>query len=293
MQYIRNDRVTAILSLLIFCWGSIPQASFCQDFGNHNKKFTPASKMSSADWNDPHELQRVWNAALVRIPREDGSYISANMSKIVSKDLPNKKFPTVVYMHGCSGVWSGTYTRINFLARHGFAVIAPQSFARAKYPQSCDPVNHKGGMYRGTLKMRQLDAAYTISHAKQLSWVDADNIFLMGLSQGGVTTATFESSDPSTSVRGRIIEGWTCHAGWQEYKGLNAAKSEPVLALVGKDDPWFQASWLRGHCGAFMRKNNGSKSIVFRQAPLNTRHELLEDSAVQKMIITFLNNHIR
>lgn len=292
MRHRQIKRVKIILFLLVFCGLLIPLNVLGKDFGNHNKKFTPPNKMKSSDWSDPKELERVWNASLVRIPIDNRDYISAYMQNVHNKNIPNKRFPTVIYMHGCSGIWSGTYTRLNFLAREGFAVIAPQSFARSKYPQSCDPVNFKGGMYRGTLKMRQMDAENAISKAKKLLWVDADNIFLMGLSQGGVTTATYLSSNPSTAVKARIIEGWTCHAGWHEYKGLNSVKHEPVLALVGKDDPWFQVSWLRGECGAYMNKKNGSKSVVFQQTPLSRRHELLEDSSVQEIVVNFLNSQM-
>lgn len=249
--------------------------------------------MTGADFNNPQELERVWNASLVRIPQGNGKYISANMRNIFQKQIAGKQFPTVIYMHGCAGVWSGTHKRLDILASQGFAVFAPQSFARAKYPQSCDPIKHKAGMYRGILKMRQADAAYAISQAKQLSWVDADNIFLMGLSQGGIATATFVSSSSTTTIKARVVEGWTCHAGWYDYKGLKAAKNEPVLALVGKDDPWFQNRWMRGDCGTYMYKNNGSKSIVFDQPPLSTRHELLEDPGVQQIVLKFLHKQIQ
>ncbi len=37
-------------------------------------------------------------------------------------------------------------------------------------------------MYRGTLRMRQYDAGYAIEKAKALSWVDSNNVFLVGLS---------------------------------------------------------------------------------------------------------------
>ena len=289
-----NQQLTHLVSKVIlpvfYCL--LPQTLPATDFGNHNKQFTPAHKMSSSDWSNPQELDRVWNASLVRIPKENGRYLRAYMYETAGLDLPDQKFPTVIYLHGCAGTWHGTHTRLDFLARHGFAVIAPQSFARSRYPQSCDLVNLKSGMYRGTLKMRQLDAAHAISRAKNLAWVDPQNMFLMGLSQGGITTATHRPANASTRVKARIIEGWTCHAGWQEYKGLNAAADEPVLALVGKDDPWFRASWSRGDCGAFMNKKNGSKSVVFQDAPLNVRHELLEDDGVQKIVLRFLSGRI-
>ena len=260
--------------------------------GNHNKTFTHPSEMSEVDWSDPEELKRTWTSALVRIPNQNGGFISTTIGKLSGKKEYNSLFPTVIYLHGCSGVWRGTYLRADFFAESGFAVIAPVSFARKKYPQSCDPFTYKAGMYRDTLKMRQFDAGYAIENAKKLNWVDKKNIFLIGLSQGGITTATFSSAKESMSVRARVIEGWTCHAGWEEYKGVHAPANEPVLTLVGKYDPWFQNPWTRGDCGKFLNKQNGSKSIIFKNGHLSKRHELLEYKEVQQIVLDFLKNNL-
>ena len=81
---------------------------------------------------------------------------------------PAGPWPTVIYLHGCDGLWDATHTRIDFLASHGYAVIAPLSFARKKYPQSCDTGHYRGGLYRLTLAMRHHDAGYAIAQAKTL-----------------------------------------------------------------------------------------------------------------------------
>ena len=259
---------------------------------NSTKAFTPPSEMNRSDWSTPAELERTWKAARVRIPKPGGSYTSTTMEELTrASDTIAGTWPTVIYLHGCTGVWSGTYTRINFLARNGYAVIAPVSFAREKYPKSCDPERHQGGFYRSTLLMRQNDAGYAIAKAKALPWVDDDNVFLMGLSQGGVTTATFFSTSPAKAVRARIVEGWTCHAGWVEYKGINAPDSEPVLTLVGSKDPWFQNIWTKGDCTKFIKPSNGSQSVVYSTGYLSTRHELLESKEVQETVLGFLKQH--
>ncbi|MGI9227966.1 MAG: dienelactone hydrolase family protein, partial [Gammaproteobacteria bacterium] len=221
--------------------------------------------MSHKDWGDPVEIERAWKAALVRIPNAEDKYIATTIDGLSDKKIKMiQGYPTVIYLHGCSGVTEGTYARINFLATNGYAVIAPISLARKKYPKSCDPAQKVAGLYRGTLKMRQHDAGYAIAKAKTLSWVDPNNVFLMGFSQGGITTATFRSKSKLASVNARVIEGWTCNAGWHEYKGIKAPKSEPVLSLVGANDPWFQSSWTRGDCSSSLNKRNGSKSIVYK-----------------------------
>jgi len=203
------------------------------------------------------------------------------------------RYPTVIYLHGCSGIWAGTLRRIDLLAANGYAVIAPASLARVKYPKSCDVATNTGGLYRGTLAMRQHDAGNAIAQARTLPWVDAGKLFLMGLSQGAVTTATFSGGTPQHAVNARVVEGWTCNAGWDEYRGVNAPAGEPVLTLVARDDPWFQNEWTRGECTRFLDAGNGSRSVVFEEEHLRRRHELLEDTQVQQTVLEFLRLHTR
>ena len=258
---------------------------------NSTKVFTDPSDMRPSDWSDPAEMERVWQAALVRIPKSGGGYVTTTIAELHEDGIsPEGVWPTVIYMHGCSGIWSGTKTRIDFLARNGYAVVAPASLARLKYPQSCKEDAYQGGLYRPTLKMRQYDAGYAIAKAKTLTWVDSSNVFLMGLSQGGITAATFSSTRREHSLRARIVEGWTCHAGWHEYIGINAPESEPVLALVGDKDPWFQSHWNKGSCGRFLSDSNGSRSVVYTEGYLRTRHELLEEKEVQQTVLDFLSS---
>ena len=258
---------------------------------NQTKQFTPNSEMSAVDWSSPDELHRTWQAALVRIPKHHQVY-AGQISNLPIEALPVKeKLPIVIYLHGCSGVWWGTYIRLDFFAENGFAVIAPTSFARAKYPKSCDPATKRAGLYRETLKMRQYDALNAIKNAKQLDWVDSRNIFLVGFSQGGITSATL-STNIDTTVNARVIEGWTCHAGWGEYRGSNAPVSEPVLALVADQDPWFQDSWTRGSCGRYINSQNGSRSVVYSSGSLKNKHSLLGDADVQNLVLEFLLAHI-
>lgn len=263
-------------------------------YGNATKRFTDPKEMTPEDWTDPREIARTWNAALVRIPRANRGEVVRSTMRVLAlpKNGSSQRWPTVIYLHGCSGVWSGTYRRIDALAANGFAVIAPVSLARKKYPKSCDTTRHRGGLYRPTLRMRQIDAGHAIARARQLDWVDPDNLFLVGLSQGAITAATFHSKDPAMKVNARVLEGWTCHAGWEEYRGIGAPRSEPVLALVAKFDPWFQNQWNRGDCGPFLDPTNGSRSIVFDQGKLSKRHELFEDPRVQRLVIEFLKEHV-
>ena len=286
-----SGRITCIFSVVasvLLLYSSVLTGN---GLNNQTKQFTPNSEMSAVDWSSPDELHRTWQSALVRIPKHHQVY-AGQISNLPIEALPVKeKLPIVIYLHGCSGVWWGTYIRLDFFAENGFAVIAPTSFARAKYPKSCDPATKRAGLYRETLKMRQYDALNAIKNAKQLDWVDSRNIFLVGFSEGGITSATV-STDFDSGVNARVIEGWTCHAEWSEYRGISASSSEPVLALVADQDPWFQDSWARGSCGRYMNSENGSRSIVYRTGSLTRIHSLLDDPDVQSRVLEFLRAHM-
>jgi dienelactone hydrolase len=278
--------VTAIAAAVLFPAGSRAIDGVMLDNSGAPKGRTPHAQMQPSDWSDPAELERTLDGAKVRVPLDTG-VIKASMRNL--KKIPEgEKFPTVIYMHGCNGFWPGTDRRVDFLASLKFAVIAPDSFAREKAPTSCDVSKHKAGMYRPTLIMRQNEAAYAIRQARKLPWVDGQNIFLMGLSQGGIATATFRGEP----VSARVIEGWGCHAGWPEYHGLNAPQTEPVLSLVADKDPWFRSPELQGDCGEFMM-NNASRSVVFKSGSLSYRHELLEYPKAKDVVRQFLEANIR
>ncbi len=259
---------------------------------NSTKVFAQPEDMNPSDWTDPAEMRRAWNAAIVHVPGKDRKSIESSVSELQDGKFKfGQKLPAVVYMHGCSGIWPGTHMRTKFLAENGFVVVAPASLARKKYPRSCELDSYTAGMYRQTLKMRQADAGYAIEQIRKLPFVDGDRIVLMGLSQGGITAATFKPRNKQQKVRARIIEGWTCHDSWPEYNGVRASASEPVLALVGTKDPWFRDT-SQGDCQPFLNPNNGSASIVYADEPLASRHELLEFNSPKQEVVHFLRRHL-
>lgn len=283
--------ITLLSSFISYAYANSYYDDFYSDFHNSSKTFTDKSEMIEKNFRDPNEMSLPWLNALVRIPLENDNLYRGSIKEIDGDEkFLNKKYKTIIYLHGCSGHWSGTAKRIDFFAKNGYAVIAPPSMARNKYAQSCDVTNHKGGMFRSVLKIRQIDAENAILQAKKLTWTDNNNIFLVGLSEGGITTATYEPKHKESSVSGRVVEGWTCNAGWDEYRGINTPYNEPVLSLVAKYDPWFQAEYLKGHCGQFANKNPLSKSVVIDDGKqLSKSHGLMHDEEIKKITLEFLN----
>jgi len=266
-----------------------------QEAGLHNssKVFADPADVTPEDWSNVEEMDRSWRAALVHVPTGPGTSRKTSASALEAETGTNgKTFPVIIYLHGCSGFWPGTYKRVARLADLGFLVIAPASLARKKYPRSCTVKSRQAGLYRWSLTMRRFDAGYAIEKARQLPAADPTSIFLMGFSEGAMAAATFEAQNERQKVRARIVEGWTCHTPWVGHRGIKAPQDEPLLSLVAELDPWFQGYWVKGDCGTFMSKKNGSRSIVYRDEPLAAAHGLLEFPAVQQEILTFLNTYL-
>lgn len=233
--------------------------------------------------DDAVEIARTWAGALAYAPGAVGPELM-EAPALMQWLAANPATPVVVYGHGCDGFSKITRDTGRWLAGEGFAFVAPDSFSRVDKPKSCDAPTNRGGLHRGVLAWRQAEIGNAIARVALAT--DAP-IALMGHSEGAITAATY-TGEP---VAARVIEGWTCHAGWPEYRGLNAPTAEPVLSLVGAQDPWFSAPSAWGDCGRHMDGND--RSIVFRKPGyLHKKHWLSGDRNTRKTIVAFLREHL-
>jgi dienelactone hydrolase len=193
----------------------------------------------------------------------------------------------VVYLHGCDGIGAVGAKAADLLASAGHLVLVPDSFARRDKPASCDPVLQRAGLHREVLGWRHAEARFAIAQARALPAGDRRPLVLMGFSEGAIAVATYDGD----AVDALVIEGWTCHAAWPEYRGLKAPAEQPVLALSAQDDPWFMAAALRGDCGAFMGPPSAwRQSIVFRAPhPAASQHDLLWHPDARRALLGFLD----
>lgn len=244
------------------------------------------SRAAAADsGTDPKELFRTWQAAKIYAPADGPIANAPTHGAALSSELDLSGYAVVIYAHGCAGLDNAALDAGIFLSGAGYIVIQPDSFARQNKPQSCDPAIPRGGLHRAVLGWRQAEIDFALQRLKSLGARGPSHIFLMGLSEGAITTATYSGE----AFSGRIIEGWTCHAGWPEYIGLNSPRSEPVLSLVADRDPWFTLPVLQGDCGAYMANHQNAKSVVFTEgSPLRRSHWLSFDATVKKMVLDFL-----
>ena len=186
-------------------------------------------------------------------------------------------------MHGCTGY--GSLKPLQAFARAGFAVIAPNSFARRYRPLQCRPSEKTGGRNIFIYDFRLLEISYALQRMADFSWIANDRLFLVGTSEGGVAAALYRGEE----FRARIIAQWTCH-GLPFVRGLAAPEGEAVLAIVRSNDPWYQpdrTSGQLGHCGSFFKTPDRSRSLIIDGGG---GHDVWGHAGAMDAAIEFLRN---
>jgi dienelactone hydrolase len=233
------------------------------------------------------ELDRTWRSAMVFAPAGNSAGYERLETAALETYLEGQKSrpaALILYAHGCDGLSEISKETGRFLARAGYVLVAPDSFARMTKPMSCDPTRRIGGLHRDVLRWRQDELRYADDRIATITGLRDVRVVLMGHSEGAIVVATVTNAPAAA----RIVEGWTCHAGWPEYQGSAAPVGQPVLALVGESDPWFEASVLHGDCGAYL-KGPRQRSLVYRAPNYQAaQHWLSSDPAAQVAILDFL-----
>lgn len=236
------------------------------------------------------DIGRSVDHALVLLPRGLEPPISGRMNSpqiraALERVDPRQPLATVIYMHGCTGL--GDFDLLRAIAQRGFAVVAPDSFARRFRPMQCDPRAQTGGRNVFVFDFRMAEVSYALHRLRQLPWVDSERLFLFGTSEGGVAAALYRGDD----FLARVIAQWTCQ-GAPLVRGLAAPADEPVLAIVRADDPWYdpkRTPGQRGDCGAFMNGRPRSESLILRNGP---GHNVFDDPKALNRVLEFLTEEL-
>ena len=145
------------------------------------------------------------------------------------------------------------------LARWGFAVFAPDSFARTGREHTC---------YSGDSQpLRHEEIRYAVARARMLPWVDADNLILMGHSEGG-DAVTYFGGD---GFKARVASGTGCWRGVSDSSPLLVVNSSKDKLLKWGDD------WCR-------------KADEYVRLP-GTSHWTLNHPDGEKALVGFLTQH--
>ncbi len=237
------------------------------------------------------DIELTWARAVVALPPSKGGeepFVgrlsdSGVAARVASYPL-GTRLPTVFYSHGCTGL--GKFEFFKALARQGYAVIAPDSMARRYRPLQCDPETQTGGFNLFVYDFRLTEISFGLDRLHQLAWVDRDNLFLIGISEGGVAAALYRGDE----FRARVIAQWTC-SGASIVEGIGAPPNEPVLAIVYDGDPWYdpkRTNLQKGDCGVYFGSRPGSSSFVLSGG---VQHDIFTTEQSLNAILEFLNNN--
>ncbi|MBM3502890.1 MAG: hypothetical protein FJX65_03345 [Alphaproteobacteria bacterium] len=232
--------------------------------------------------------------ALVALPAGRGPAIVGRMGdRVVAQRIAElrqrPRVPLVVFLHGCTGI--GDVPFFEALARQGYAVVVPDSFARRFRPLQCDPRTLRGGNNVFVYDFRATELTYALEQIGKTDWVDFSNLFLIGASEGAVAAALFRGE----VFNARVLLQWTCH-GQALVRGISAPPNEPVLAILRAGDPYYDprnTPAQHGDCGAFMVGRPGSQSFVLPASNGLEGHTLLDDPSVPLTIREFLATNVR
>ena len=116
------------------------------------------------------------------------------LNAILTRPAGHGRFPAVVLLHGCSGMWSTRSASrpqshiarwLKRLPSHGFVAVAVDSFKPRGIARVCKQPPSKTGVSEVT--DRATDAFAALSYLRTLPYVDPDRVAVLGWSNGGST----------------------------------------------------------------------------------------------------------
>lgn len=247
---------------------------------------------------DPDELERTWTGAEVWIPGHligrdtvaiAGSLGAEHVQRRLAQIPEGRRFPVVVFLHGCTGIGIPEHKASQLLDNAGYAVIMPNSFSRRLRERNCNYSTFAAGMFPVAYLYRRAELIYALSRLRSLAWVDPDRVLLGGFSEGAVATALWGGE---VDARAYIVTGWTCTAPpeFEWLRGLRTPKTRAVLAIVAEHDPWHNWRGWRGHCGHDVPEHPNIVSLVIEGASV---HNVFVYPQAQQAIIEFARAQLR
>ena len=94
------------------------------------------------------DIAKTWTHARVYLPNVPSYVRPADVSVA-------QKLPTVVLLHGCTGLTAGIARWARTLTSAGYGVVSPDSFARSYRWSNCDPKTYLGGAFPSAGMMRR------------------------------------------------------------------------------------------------------------------------------------------
>ena len=251
-----------------------------------------ACSLDNGSFRYVSDVERTWIRGVVTLPA-GVTGVEAVRGRVVTTitkvNNSNNTFPLVLYLHGCTGI--GNFSFFDRLASRGYVVIAPDSFARRLRPRQCDPAKTRGGNNLFVYDFRSAEITYALERIESISWIDFDNLFLIGVSEGAVAAALFRGD----VFNARVLAQWTC-TGAPLIEGIDAPAHEAILSIVRENDPYYSSDNTiaqSGDCGTFLAGRQNSESVILPSLTDSRDHDVFANEAGVDMILEFLFKHRR
>ena len=162
---------------------------------------------------------------------------SVTLNAELYKPEGNGPFPAVVLMHGCGGLQASVShamrTHAEFLVSKGFVALILDSFGPRDNADGWVCESFERLMH--ARRYRTADALDALKYLRTLDFVDNDNIFQMGQSNGGSVAIRLAQLQKPAFRASAAFYPW---CGTFNRIGSKAEFTSPLIVLAGTNDDW-------------------------------------------------------
>ncbi len=173
----------------------------------------------------------------------------AMVEAYLSKPEGNGPFPAIVYLHGCGGLSKSRRDAIaELMTGWGYVALAVDSFATRGLKHSCDNL----------LSTREGDALAALRHLSAQRFVDAQQIAVVGSSQGAIVALQLVSTRPNLFAVPDDLKFKAVVAFYPDCSFATEQLTLPTIILIGERDDWTPAR----DCERWMERRAGKGAPV-------------------------------
>jgi len=221
-------------------------------------------------------LQFKFLALFLIVGLADNVTAAENVTFLASKPFVSKKLflkaelykppakgprPSVILMHGCGGLGPNVYNSLRshalYFLRRGFVVLIVDSFGPRQSGNGWVCKTFK--RLRQARNYRTSDALDAVKFLKTKTFVDKNNIFFMGQSNGGSVALLLAQLNKKTSAF-RAVAAYYPWCG--ALKSKRVKLSSPLIIFGGKQDDWVPPT----QCSKSTSATKTLKTIIYPNA---------------------------
>lgn len=238
----------------------------------------------------PGDLDASWQRALVFVPGDEiGQFTYGFLGSQPVQDrlaaIPKgRRYPLVIYLHDADGLTVIENSLMEQFEVENIAALFPDSQASPRRASDC--AGGRCAMSPEVYLARRAEMIQAVNRARRLAWVDRDNIFLVGLGEGGAVVALWGAD---VSINAYAVASWTCtappDAPW--FEGLRTPVERPVLLLNSHSTRWSGRPGWDGLCAERPGQYEKATSVVIDTSVEN----VFALPAGRRELIAFLQEH--